>query len=116
MPRLTVILRGELPRLVTPLLQPVTAFINILFPDYRHTPIVPRPAATWRDAWRMGGSNVLYCAAYATAYVTQRMGDVPPRMGTEMQTYVCHGIQDGRGNQCSNTDSPTPTTDTHIRR
>lgn len=23
------------------------------------------------------------------------MGDVPPRMGTEMQTYVCHGIQDG---------------------
>ncbi len=40
-------------------------------------------------------SSEIQSAAYATAYVTQRMGDVPPRMGTEMQTYVCHGIQDG---------------------
>ena len=40
-------------------------------------------------------SSEIQSAAYATAYVTQQMGDVPPRMGTEMQTYVCHGIQDG---------------------
>lgn len=58
-----------------------------------HSPVQPR-------------SSEIQSVAYAPTYVTHQIQGVPPHLGTEMQTYVCHGIQDGHGNQYSNTDSP----------
>ena len=121
-PRLTVILRGELPRLVAPLLQPVTALINILFPDYRHTPHCATAGpqhgvmhGVMHGVWavrmccaapRMFGHTSRYgweashttreppCRfVYVQTYVMRRMEGIPLYLGPQCRHYVCPNMR-----------------------
>ena len=56
---------------------------------------MPRHTQTAEHGPAQARSSEIQSAAYATAYVVQQIQGVPPHLGTEMQTCVCHGIQDG---------------------
>ena len=56
---------------------------------------MPRHTQTAEHGTAQARSSEIQSAAYATAYVVQQIQGVPPHLGTEMQTCVCHGIQDG---------------------
>ena len=71
---------------------------------------MPRHTQTAEHGPAQARSSEIQSAAYATAYVVQQIQGVPPHLGTEMQTYVCHGIQDGAETGTAIQTPPHPAT------